>query len=354
MKEAIDSLIYPLLTKYAHIGIVVGIIAGKQTAVFGYGKVNKASPAIPEGETLFEIGSITKVFTALLLANMVEEGLVSLDTPVRALLPMFPNLPEEMTLLRLVTHTSGLPRLPANFFRFAGWKPRNPYANYSPARLYAYLSKYKAPPEPQKPPSYLYSNLGFGVLGQALGQKLGTSYEQAVIDRICAPLGLSDTHFTLTAEQQQRLAAPHTARGKLTLNWDFATMAGAGALRSTARDMLRFLAAHLGQFSTPLQPALDLCLKIQVEKPVPQSQLLGVALGWHVSATGQKPARIYWHNGGTGGYSSFMGFVKEGGRGVVILSNYGLTSEPEIDQLGMAVLKLLSRTTYGKHELEDS
>lgn len=338
MKEAIDSLISPLLSKYAHIGVVVGVVDGAQTDVFGYGKISEARPVVPDGETLFEIGSITKVFTAILLASMVEEGLISLDTPLHELLPAFPNLPKEMTLLRLATHTSGFPRLPSNLFWSAIRNLRNPYAHYSPARLYAYLARYKGAPSK---PSYLYSNLGFGVLGYALGQKLGIPYEQAVISRICEPLAMFDTRCTLTAHQQQRLATPHTAKGKPTLNWDLPTLAGAGALRSTAQDMLRFLAANLGQTSTPLRPVPDLCLEIQVERPVPQSDIAGIALGWHISSLDEDKL-VYWHNGGTGGYRSFTGFIKENGSGVVVLSNYGLGSTPEIDQLGLAVLKLLS------------
>lgn len=347
MKEAVDSLISPLLAKYTCIGVVVGIVDGEQTAVFGYGKVSEARPVVPDGETLFEIGSITKVFTALLLASMVEEGLVALDTPLYVLLPAFPNLPEEMTLLRLATHTSGFPRLPSNLFWSAIRNLRNPYAYYSPARLHAYLARYKGAPSPSNPPSYLYSNLGFGVLGYALGQKLGIPYEQAVISRLCEPLAMFDTRCTLTAHQQQRLATPHTAKGKPTLNWDLPTLAGAGALRSTAQDMLRFLAASLGQISTPLQSALDLCLKIQVENPVPQSDITGIALGWHVSSLDQDRSLVYWHNGGTGGYRSFTGFIKENGCGVVVLSNYGLASMPEIDHIGLAVLKLLSSSHSG-------
>ena len=340
-REALDSLISPLLAKYARIGIVVGIIEKGQMAIFGYGKVSEARPTAPDGRTLFEIGSNTKVFTALLLAIMVEEGLVSLDTPVRELLPAFSSLPQEMTLLRLATHTSGFPRLPSNLLWFAARNPRNPYAKYPLSRLRAYLSKYRAIPSSTNPPVYLYSNLGFGVLGYALGQKLGISYEQAVLKRICEPLGMSDTCFVLTAEQQQRLATPHTLKGKPTPNWDFLTLAGAGALRSTAQDMLRFLAAHLGQFPTPLQSALDLCQKIQVEQPVSQGTLVGVALGWHFSSLGQGQPLMCWHNGGTGGYKSFMGFVRANASGVVILSNYGLAYDQGVDMIGEMGKKIL-------------
>jgi len=341
MKEAIDSIISPLLTKYIHMGVVVGILDGKQTAVFGYGQVSEARPMLPDGNTFFEIGSITKVFTALLLANMVEEGLVSLDTPVQELLPAFPNLPKEITLLRLATHTSGLPRLPSNFNSSAARNPRNPYAAYSLASLHAYLSSYKSSPSSTYPPSYLYSNLGFGILGYALGQKLGMSYEQAILSRICHPLGLSETEFTLTAEQSARLATPHTAEGKPTLNWDSPALGGAGALRSTSQDMLRFLAANLGQFPTSLQSAWDLCHQIQIENPNPY--LAGIALGWHVRWLNPERSQTYWwHNGGTGGYHSFTGFVKRNQSGVIILSNYGLGSDSEIDNIGVAVLKWLS------------
>ncbi len=342
MKTTIDPLISPLLARYQHLGLVVGLQSGDRSVVYGYGTLDETRLTLPNERTVFEIASITKVFTATLLATMVEEGLVSLDEPLASLLPECPDLPQEITLRRLATHTSGLPRLPSNLFTTPGHDPRNPYAHYTPTQLYAYLATYRGDTERTSPGTYTYSNLGAGVLGDVLARKLGLSYEQAIVQRICNPLGMPDTRNILTAEQHQRLATPHTATGEPTLNWDCPTLAGAGGLRSTAQDLLTFLAANLGSLSTPLQSALRQCHEIVVEHSPPQSDLLGIALGWHVSQLKVTGNAVHWHAGGSGGYRTFAGFHLASQSGVVILSNYYYDSETDINPIGKTLLDWLS------------
>jgi serine-type D-Ala-D-Ala carboxypeptidase/endopeptidase len=218
---------------------------------------------------------------------------------------------KQITLIDLATHTSGLPRLPTNL---KPKDPANPYADYSVDQLYQFLSSYQLTRDIGS--QYEYSNLGAGLLGLALSRRAGTDYETLVQSRICDPLGMKDTRITLTPEMKTRLAIGHNQALDPVSNWDTATLAGAGGLRSTANDMLAFVAANLGYVKSTLAPAMAAML--QVRKPTDQPDL-EVALGWHVFTANGK--EIVWHNGGTGGYRSFIGFDPKARIGVVALSN---------------------------------
>jgi serine-type D-Ala-D-Ala carboxypeptidase/endopeptidase len=276
-------------------GIVVGVIGPEGRRVIAYGRLDEGDPRPLNGDTVFEIGSTKKVFTSLFLADMVQRGEVALDDPVAKYLPSSVKMPErdgrQITLVDLATHTSGLPRLPANMTP----KDRgNPYADYTVAQLYQFLSSYQLTRDPGS--QYEYSNLGGGLLGHVLALRAGMSYEALVRPRICDPLGTKDTRITLTPEMKARLAVGHNQALESVENWDLPTLAGAGALRSTASDMLTFLAANLGYMKSPLAPAMAAMLKVR--RPTGQPGL-EVALGWHIRTINGK--EIVWHNGGTGG-----------------------------------------------------
>lgn len=280
-----------------------------------YGHLEKGDPRALNGDTVFEIGSATKVFTSLLLAEMVERGEIALDDPVAKYLPPGVKMPERngrvITLVDLATHTSGLPRLPTNL---KPKDPANPYADYSAEQLYEFLTGYQLTRDIGS--QYEYSNLGGGLLGHVLARRAGTGYETLVRSRICVPLGMNNTGITLTPEMKARLAVGHNQGLESVENWDLPTLAGAGALRSTANDMLTFLAANLGYIKSPLAPAMAAMLKVR--RPTGQPGL-EVALGWHIWTTNGK--EIVWHNGGTGGYRAFMGFDPKARIGVAVLSN---------------------------------
>jgi serine-type D-Ala-D-Ala carboxypeptidase/endopeptidase len=298
------------------VGIVVGVVDANGRRVVAHGRLNQDDPRPLDGNTIFEIGSITKVFTSLLLADMVLRREVSLDDPVAKYLPSDVKVPErpgrQIKLVDLATHTSGLPRLPSNLaFR----TPSNPYADYSEAQLYEFLSSYKLTRDIGA--RYEYSNLGGGLLGLALSRRAGMDYGPLVRERICEPLGMNHTRSQLTSEMQWRRAAGHDRTMRPTANWDFgAATAGAGELRSDANDMLTFLEANLGSLETPLAPAMEAMLGVRRHTGV---KGLDVALGWHVLTKNGR--EIVWHNGGTGGYRSFMGFDPAARTGVVALSN---------------------------------
>jgi len=301
--------------------IVIGIVEqGGEPAVYGFGKVDGR---VPDGGTVYEIGSVTKTFTALLLAQEAAAGRLPLDEPVQHLLPGY-TIPawqgQAITLRDLATQTSGLPRLPTGFI-----PPdmANPYAGYGAAELQAFLRGHQLARKPGA--SYEYSNLGYGLLGVALAARAGQPYDTLVHERIAVPLGMQSTGVALTPAMRARLAPGHDATGKPTANWDFDTMAGAGALRSTAHDLLRYLKTLM-----PAAAGTPYALAIQRQRPVMQG--VDIALGWHLS--GVRGTRIVWHNGQTGGYAAFAGVTADGKRAVVVLAN---TSAP-VDDIAQAAL----------------
>jgi len=223
------------------VGIVVGVINDQGSRVIGYGRLNQESDRKPDGDTVFEIGSVTKVFTAILLADMVERGELRLDDPISKFLPQSVKVPtrngKEITLLDLATHTSGLPRMPNNF---APKDLNNPYADYTVEQMYAFLSNHTLTRDIGA--KYEYSNYGAGLLGHILALKAGMDYETLVKTRICDPLKMNSTRIQLAPELRARLATGHDGDLKAVANWDLPTLAGAGALRSTVNDLLKFLA----------------------------------------------------------------------------------------------------------------
>src|SRR5215472_1334549 len=214
------------------VGIVVGVIEPNGRRVVAYGNLANRDPRTLDGDTVFEIGSVSKVFTSLLLADMVKRKEVTLGDPAAKYLPERVRLPERsgksITLLDLSTHRSGLPRLPGNL---KPKDPRNPYAGYSVDDLYQFLSGYTLPRDPGS--EFEYSNLGGGLLGHVLACRAGTDYESLIRCRITQPLGMPDTRITLSSSMTRRMASGHNAMLMPVSHWDFQSLAGAGALRSS-------------------------------------------------------------------------------------------------------------------------
>ena len=297
------------------VAIVVGLIDEKGSRVVAFGNTIKGGGVPVDGKTTFEIGSITKVFTSLLLADMVAKGEVKLDDPVAKYLPKEVKVPErngkQITLLDLSTHFSGLPSVPGNL---KSADPANPYADYTVAQMYDFLSGYVLTADIGT--KHDYSNLGVGLLGHALALRAGKSYEELVTERVCRPLGMADTRVTLTPGMRDRLAMPYDESLQPAKNWDLPTLAGAGALRSDVDDMLRFLAANLDLIKSPLSAALADTHTVRREV---HEQFMDIGLGWLVLK--RDDMRMWWHNGGTGGYRSAIAFCPERKTGVVVLSN---------------------------------
>ena len=297
------------------VGIVVGMIDQKGRKVVSYGALEKGDSRSLNGDTVFEIGSVTKVFTSLLLSDMVKRGDVALTDPVAEYLPAGTKVPQrngrQITLEDLSTHTSGLPRIPSNMKMT---DPANPYADYTPEQMYEFLASYQLTRDPGS--KYEYSNLGGGLLGYALARRAGKDYGTLVSERITGPLGMKDTAIALSPELNARFAAGHDDKLKTVPGWDLPTLAGAGALRSTANDMLTFESAFLGFTKTPLAPAMAAMTEKHQPTGTPGME---IALAWHMFIRGDD--MVVWHDGGTGGYRSFIGFDPKAKVGVVVLAN---------------------------------
>lgn len=309
-------------------GIVVGLLDANGPRVVSVGSSGKDGVAL-DGNTVFEIGSITKVFTAAILESMVEGGEVNFEDPVAGLLPGNVKVPSEsgrwITLLDLATHLSGLPRMPSNFFP---GDFENPYADYTVGQLYDFVSGY----ELERPIGSLweYSNLGVGLLGHALCLKAGKTYELLVRERVLDPLEMAETGIDLAPSLDAPFAQGHGLNGLPVGNWDIPTLAGAGALRSTMYDMLLFATANLTTTGSPISLLLQ---RTQVVRRQRIADDLSMALGWLVSQ--RFPDRpIVWHNGGTGGFHSFIGLDRSLRHAVVILTN----GTQSIDDIGFHLL----------------
>jgi serine-type D-Ala-D-Ala carboxypeptidase/endopeptidase len=324
--DEVKSNIQARIANGMNAGIVVAVIDGGQEEYYSAGKKSLVTSEAVNENSVFEIGSISKTFTGILLANAVLNGEVKLDDPVQKYLPATVVVPtrngEAITLQHLANHTSSLPRMPDNF---RPSNPANPFADYSEQQIYDFLTHYTLMRDIGS--QYEYSNFGMGLLGHILALKKGITYEQLMIDVIAKQLALPNTRIALTAEMKKNLAAGHV--GNLPVeNWDIISLAGAGGIRSSAVDMVKYVRANMGVTKSKLYPAMQLAHKnSRAEGTTP-----GVGFGWHLmNKDGQE---IIWHNGGTGGYRTFIGFVKGTSKGVVVLSN----SANSVDDIGTHLL----------------
>jgi D-alanyl-D-alanine-carboxypeptidase/D-alanyl-D-alanine-endopeptidase len=311
------------------VGLVVGVIDEGGRRVIAHGRMRRRGRRLVDGRTVFEIGSTTKVFTALLLSDMALRGEVALDDPVAGYLPDGVTLPERggkrITLADLATHTSGLPRSATNV---TPSDHVNPYGGYTPELLYAFLSA--CAPTREVGARYEYSNIGMGLLGHVLGRRLGTDYRRLIKERVLAGLGMNDTGHEPSRGQARRLAQGHDPALRPAPSWrDFEAVAGSGGLLSTAEDLLKLLAVALGYEASPLKAAVDAQLAYpmrKIEQPgAPFSTASGdgaeAGLGWHaIESAGERLVR---HNGGTAGFRAFIGLNPARGWGTVVLANAG-------------------------------
>lgn len=326
-KELIDTLRERVVGK-TNQSIVVALVDAKGVRFISDGKTADTATAKNSDEsTVFEIGSITKVFTGTLLAEAVRRGEVRLDDPISKFLPKTVKTPvrnnQEITLLDLATQSSGLPSLPANF---APQDAKNPYLDYTVAQMYDFLSNYHLTRDIGA--KYEYSNLGMGLLGHILSLRAKKSYEDLVKERILNPLGMNDTSIALSPSLRARMAQGYDENGEPASNWDLPTLAGAGALRSTAKDMAKFIQANINSSNSDL--TADFSEATQPRRAAGSGMQIGLA--WHILTSPENT--VIWHNGGTGGFRSFAGFNRAQKKGIVVLTN---TSE-SVDDIGLYFL----------------
>lgn len=298
-------------------GIVVGILEPNgRTRIVAFGDPGPGQRPL-DGNTVFEIGSISKVFTATVLAELVQEGKVKLEDPVQKFLPSSVHVPTRgeklITLGNLSEQNSGLPRMPTNFHPK---DPSNPYADYTVQQLYDFVSAYQLPRDPGQ--QFEYSNLGVGLLGHALSLSTGQSYEQMEKKRVWDPLGMTHTAITFSPWMKEHLALGHDDKGELAANWDLPTLAGAGAIRSTTVDMLKFASANLHPERGKLQEAMAFAHEVRASAGGSNTS---IGLNWMIQRAGTDT--IVWHNGGTGGYRTFIGLEPSRKMAVVVMTNSG-------------------------------
>jgi CubicO group peptidase (beta-lactamase class C family) len=328
-REQVEAQVQPFLDAELVSGLVVGLYSAGKTEIYGFGAGPSQGP--PDGATLFELGPISNVYTSLLFADAVQRREVDLDTPLSDLLPLGVTVPIRdkvaITLKHLALHSSGLPRQPPSVA--ARGQAPDPYAGYDENALYGDLirSDLDATPGTQ----IAYSTYGAGLLGVALGRKIGGGYAKALEARVLRPLGLKDTFAAVPAALAPRRAVGTTDDLQKAPPWTFDALAGAGAVVSSAADQLRLIDAELDAAAggtEVLRRAMKLTQEAQLDRTGPNE-----GLGWLIDSTGR-----YWHNGGTGGCHAFVGFDPKTRRGVVLLAS---TATSLVDRLAEAMYKVL-------------
>lgn len=328
--SAVLTIIRKRVEEERSAGIVVGMLdADGRTRIVAFGDPGAGKPPL-DGRTVFEIGSISKVFTATVLAELVQEGKVRLDDPAQKYLPAGVQIPtrngKAITLGNLSEQNSGLPRMPTNLHPA---NPQNPYADYTVAQMYDFLSHYELTRDPGA--QFEYSNLGVGLLGHVLSLATGKPYAALEHERVWDPLRMANTAIELTPEMRAHMAVGHDEHGNVTENWDLPTLAGAGAIRSTTIDMLKFADANLHPERGLLERAMAFAQRVRAPTDNPNAS---IGLNWFIVHAGSDT--IVWHNGGTGGFRTFLGLEPSRKVAVVVMTNSGGEGA---DDIGMHLLE---------------
>jgi len=295
-------------------GLAAAVVGAQGVQLLSAGRRSASDARAPDPESdLFELGSITKTFTALLLADAVQRKDLALTDPVESVLGqrLRDSLGQPLQWLDLATHRSGLPRLASNM------QPRlaaDPYADYNGPLLQAFLESWQ-PPVPRQA-RWEYSNLGFGLLGYALGLRAGKPYAALLQERVLQPLGLNDLRVASPGDAPTGLLSGHDAQGQAVPRWTFDTMAGAGALVGSARSVARYAQAALGLIETPLAPAFELTLRRHAEGG---SESNPMGLGWILGRLNGR--RLANHDGGTTGFSSSLFLDLDQRRAGLVMAN---------------------------------
>jgi len=346
LESSIDAEVQKTIKRDLFPGIVVGVYKGGHTFIKGYGTVNKEISQPPDSETVFQIGSVSKVLTAMILQRLCDEGAVSMDSTLGELLgnsmPLYPSV-QGVTLQQLVTHSSGFPRVPKllldKITELAGNEDvmTDPYSYLDPQDIFDYLASADGK---RKAGQFAYSNYGMGLLAHVLEIVTGEDYESLVKEKVLQSINLKNTTITFTPVMKERLAQGYTAKGEKTPIWTFSALGGAGAFSSTAGDMMTFIQESLADSGMASQLFKNMC----------QSHLSGkTGIGWMQPSfidrfVGNRGA--VWHNGMVGGYASYLSIDKKSGTGVVVLTNQASTP----DMLGMMLMRQARTQSWSSHE----
>ena len=309
---------------------VVSFLLKEAQAEFGlYGETGVGGDCEPE-DVIFEIGSISKVFAGILLAVLVEEGRIDPDRPLGDVVPGLICKQAWLTPHRLATHSAGLPKLHIPYWK-ALMLPTSddPYADFSREDLFRWIRNWRKSSEP-KAGAYAYSNLGFGLLGEALAALEGRDYGDLLREKVLEPMGLTDTSADLTSDRAKRFAQPYDTAGRRVQPWTFKAIAAAGALRATPRDMARFASRVVNAIREP-RTALDRAICRSARPPDPRSMESDGAqfiqcLGWISIQRTPGTAAVLFHNGGTAGMTSELYICPQKQAAIGIFANRGVAA----------------------------
>jgi len=330
LQAEIELLAKPYIDAEMVVGISIGVLKADEETTTHLGHTSSKGKR-PDDDTVYEIGSVSKVFTGILIADAVVREKVRLEQSAQELLPENVTMPagrdRSITILDLATHKSGLPRITNNM---PSLKTDNPYADYTSKLAYVFLNGHKLRRSPGE--KYEYSNFGMSLVGHLISKNAKLSYDELLRQRIAEPLGMNATGVVMSKSMKQRLATPFSAFGTKTSTWEFADMPGAGGIRSSTKDMLLFARAHLAPPDDEIGRAIELAWKKHTDDDA-KGPTMG--LGWHFAADGT----TRWHNGQTGGYHSMLLIDRESKLAVVLLANTGYLG---LDRLATDVMRILN------------
>ncbi len=330
----LDSLVNNLCLEYMALpqtcGLSIGLTIGAERRYYHYGETQRGLAQLPNQQSVFEAGSITKTFTGLLLAQAIIEKKIDPAADIRTYLPgRYPNLAygnTPITAIHLANHSSGLPRIPNNLFAQQSFDSLNPYKNYTEKMLYQDLRLMVIDQPPGS--SSHYSNYGMAVLGKILELVYKKSYSELVQEKILNKLNMKNSCITLNTDLEKKLLPGYSATGTETKHWDLSVFQPAGALHSCTEDLLSFLDYQL------VEP--DSACKLSHKPSIDRNEKFGLA--WQI-LPGKNKSELFWHNGATFGFSSFCGFIPESKISIVILSNASAST----DYMAIHILRYLSK-----------
>lgn len=322
-----DSIVKNFMDTPANCGLSIAVYQDKKVTYYNYGNVKRGAQQLPNNKTIYEIGSISKTFTGILFAQAINDKKLGLYDPVKKHLGEdYKNLAydgKNIALVHLANHSSRVHRIPFNLMSQPNYNESDPYKNYSREMVYAYMQKLI--PDTFPGIKSEYSNLGMGLLGMIEEKVHNKTYEELITEFICKPLGMNDTKITVT--DSANFAKGYGFDGSEVQYWNFDALAGAGGIRSTTEDMMKYAIANLEETN----PAFKLSHQSTFNDGKNH-----IALAWHIATT-KKGNELIWHNGRTAGFGSFCGFIKSKEVALVVLGNSG----NPVDQVAIGILKFL-------------
>ncbi len=351
VREIVTALGEAYLERPENVGVVIGTVIDGKREIVALGQDSRNADAQPvDGKTLFEIGSISKPLTGVLLAEAVRRGELKLEDPLASAMSKDVRIPkvdgEDITFRHLATHTSGLPRVPPTIqvWRAAAYDLllTYPYEGLEAAEQDRALTMV-ADTTASLPGKYSYSNFAFTLLARALVARAGLPYDQLFHTRLAQPLGLKQTGSGYPAPEQGRMAVGYSG-GQESASWVAGPIRGAGGVVSSAEDMLTILQAHLQPESTPLAESIKLALTPQAEQ---KEKGVKTGLGWMIA----RQNGGFWHNGATGGFCSYAAFQPQSGVAVVVLSN---STDGAVNPLGLRIIRMLHAKAVARDQVDKS